>query len=607
MIQNIGQMIFSLREESGILQKNLARGISNVSELSRIEWGGKETDKMLLEALFQRLGKSMDKLEIALSNEEYRMVFLRTLILKNMMDKNCETVDILLDEYSGYSNARKPLHQQYLLSMRAMNRYIIHKDTEECSRMLGEALDITFQEWRQENWQELYLCTQEIEILLMKCYLMIESDHVIKAEKVLEKLNRYIEGHFTDGEEKVRTYPQCAWLLGKVYLTQGKAGLAYDICESGKECLVQNGVLTVMDELLELELVCLNALEKEEKQCFVRKQKEAVEFLYCITEYRVPEDKILYVMLKNQQNEFVISNELVRELRLARNMSQEALCEDICTQETLSRIETGRRSPNKNKLHEMLQRLELERGTYYGYVLTDDYGVYEKVRLFKRNWFQGNEEAAVKLLDEIEKELDLTVVLNRQFVENSRLIVKIANGEVGAEEAIGELWKFLRYTMKEFDGNVRRIPFRGECVILNQLAICMKKAGQEENAILLYEQILNKYEHSKVLEQHHAVSKLLLYVNYSMFLEENEELEKAESYGKRGINLASECERGDVTGILLANLACVYEKRNLPEEEKLCRLCFENSFYLLNLYGHQKNSKVVEKYYEKKYNSKLIN
>lgn len=37
MIQNIGNMIYALRERAGISQKALARGIVSIPELSRME------------------------------------------------------------------------------------------------------------------------------------------------------------------------------------------------------------------------------------------------------------------------------------------------------------------------------------------------------------------------------------------------------------------------------------------------------------------------------------------------------------------------------------------------------------------------------------------
>lgn len=77
MHNKIGIMLFGLREKEGISQKNLARGILSVTELSRVESGNRGIDRLHLEALFQRIGKSLDKLELAMSMDEYHLFALR--------------------------------------------------------------------------------------------------------------------------------------------------------------------------------------------------------------------------------------------------------------------------------------------------------------------------------------------------------------------------------------------------------------------------------------------------------------------------------------------------------------------------------------------------
>lgn len=607
MMEYIGNMIFSLREEIGVSQKSLARGILSISELSRIERGEKETSKILLEALFQRLGKSIDKFEIIVSGEEYNIIFLRSLILKNMIDKKYQIVNNLLKMYEKYANTKSLLHKQYLLQMRAINEYINKKNKTNSIQMLGQVLSITFPEWKRESWSGFYLCTQEVQLVLLINYLMIECGDIELSKNMLEKLLEYIDIYYTDDEEKARVYPKCMWLLGKVYFFQGKIEEAYQMYRKAKMCLIRNGIFTLIYELLNMEYICLEKLNRKIEKDYIEKQKKAVEFVYCMIQGYIPEETILYLLSINQQNEIVISNELIKELRLSKNLSQEELSENICTRETLSRIENGRRSPNQKNLYKMLQKMELERERYYSFIITDDYRLYEKVRLFKRNFFQENKNVAYTLLKEIEEKLDLKNPLNKQFIESSWLIKKTEDDSINLEQIILEFKKVLCYTMKKFNGTIYRVPFRQEFVILNQIALCMRQIGKNKEAISLYEQILNEYENSKVLEQHHAISKMLLYINYALLLEENNELEKSKKIGKQGIKLAIECGRGDIIGVFLGNLACLYEKRKCSKDRELGECYLRNSYYFLCLYEQDKDSIIIKKYYEKKYKRDLSN
>lgn len=201
MSQQTGDMIYALRTEKGISQKELARGILSVPELSRIERAEKEADNIMLEALFQRLGKSLDKLELAIPESEYRVILLRTLILDNLLQGHDIFVEELFQEYEATAENKKPLHRQYLLKMRSVSAYMRNHDTNRCLKKLNEALCITFPEWEQTDWEGIYLCTQELQLLLMIAYLKMEAS-AKETKKLLKKLVAYIENYCTDEEEK---------------------------------------------------------------------------------------------------------------------------------------------------------------------------------------------------------------------------------------------------------------------------------------------------------------------------------------------------------------------------------------------------------------------
>ena len=596
-------MLYSMREEIGISQKELAGGLLSIPELSRLEKGEKTADKVLLEALFQRLGKSLDKLETAMSQEEYQIVFLRTCMLESLIKKDHRCVEALLGEYRLCTGEQKVLHRQFLQMMQAVDRYVQNHIAEECMEALTQALELTVPKWKPEKGRRYYLCVQEIRILLLICYLMMETEYFKTAENYLEVLFQYLEDHYTDGEEKAKIYPQCAWLLTEIYLKQNETGKAYKICRQGKACLVQNGVLTLMEEFLKLEIKCRKKLEKAEKQPEPVHELEAIQFLSQFAGEKPPLEKVCYFLMTSQQSEVVISNEMIREFRLAQHLSQEALSADICTQETLSRIESGKRSPNRNNLYAMMERMGSERKTYYGFIVADDYSLYEKVRLFKREASRGRNEEAHVLLQKLEESLDRNILLNRQFLETAWLQEEENERKISNEQFMLKMEQLLRYTMKEYDGTVHRIPFRQEFVILNQIAICMKRSGNVKKANALYKQLLNKYNNSKVLKQHHAISILPLYLNYAGFLEVDNKLEEAEYIGKEGIGLAIECQRSDMAGKIMGNLSCVYEKKDGYENEVLAENCLRNSYYLLKLYEDDCES--TKKYYEQRYKMDL--
>ena len=603
----IGKMIHTLREEAGISQTELAEGILNVADLSRVENGKKEEERFVLEALFQRLGKSTDLFEMLTSAEEYRILFLREFIMENLLDHNLQIVEELLLEYHENTMGQKSVHEQYFRQIRAVNFYLTDRDREKCIQDLLQAMAVTRpdEKWKKKNWDRLYFCTQEIQIFLLLGCLWTENAETDKAQELLEKIWEYLGWKITDEAEKVKLYPKCAWLLGELYYRQGKTGNAYQVCDQGKECLAKNGSLIVMDKLLALEEICLRELGREAERKVIENQLNAVEAIYRIADFKLPEDRILCLLFTNEHNEVLISNEMVRELRTACGLSQEKLSEGICSRETLTRIEKGQRSPNRKNLQAMFQKMGERREIYHSYIVTEDYELHEKVGLYKRKCYQKEWERAGEILKEVEEKLDMTNPVNRQFLENSHLSQRVRNKEIDYPEALQELEKILKYTMTNFEGEIYRIPYREEFIILNRIALYNRFSGNMKKAEQLYAQLLKKYRESGTREIHHNIPLFLLYINYTGLLETENKLEDAEIIGKNGMHLMVESQRGDVAANLLANISCIYDKKGTVEDDRMCEMCMRNSYWLQILYHLRKDSLVVKEAYEKKYANNL--
>ena len=68
MGKRLGHMIREFREKQGRTIEEAARGLLSAAELSRVENGTKEIEYLIMEALFETYGKSLDKLEIVVSS-----------------------------------------------------------------------------------------------------------------------------------------------------------------------------------------------------------------------------------------------------------------------------------------------------------------------------------------------------------------------------------------------------------------------------------------------------------------------------------------------------------------------------------------------------------
>ena len=601
MIQELGVMLFKEREKMGEKQKRVADGIISISEMSKVESGGHEIDYFTLQALFERLGKSIDKLELAVSGEEYAAISYRAEIEHSIAEWDHERLTELIAGYDTYNDNKRSIHKQYKAALWAMACYMKKQDHASCLCGMEQALACTLRnDWRRALGAGQRLCNQEIRLIMVIAYCLWELGDISGLSGHLEQLCSYILHHYTDTEEQVKVYPHCAWLLGQLYLRQDRMEEAYIICQKGKRSLVENGSLSPLWEILALEETCLEKMGRhsELKQC--KKYQEALVFLYDAAGVHMESNMMAAFMRSSFQGEFVITNELIRDLREAGGLSQEKLCADICAQETLSRIEKEKRSPNKKNLYQMLKRMGMEREKYYGYIEADDYELYEKVREYNRSFPKDRWEKAMKLLDEIEAKLDMTKSVNRQFIGTGRISAQTEGGELTREQANEQLWELLHLTMPPADSGtmIYRVPFRMEYTIWNHIAINFRKAQKVQKALIIYEALVQRYKKSRVLMRHHAVPGLTLYLNYAGFLEAADELEKAEEIGKEGLRHGLECCRGDMAGDILANLSLVYGKRGLPEVEETY---LRYGYNLICLYDRKDIMVILQKAYQDKF------
>ena len=596
MKNTVGYLLKELREDASRTMQNTARGIINQSDLSKLESGEKDVEYLALEALFETLGKCIDKLELAITQEEYELLELREKIVEELERKNSLEVDRLILLYQKKANCRKPLHEQYIKQVQALNNYQKNQDRQQALQALEEALKITCMGYREND---IYFFHQEIHLLYLIAYLKYELNQWQEAFIILEKVEQYINHFYKDEEAKVKVYPQCEWLIGKILYEEKEYQKADFYIQKGLECLCANGALHWMDALLSLKIACAKKLDRKIKMDEYKKYYASLLTLYEAAGVKVPEFSVISFLKSNTQRECVISNQFLKNLREAEGVTQEELCEDVCAWETISRIENGR-NPNKKKLYQMWKRSGVERERYYGFIESEHYVVYEKVREYNR--LIGKEEVnhAIEVLCEIKSKLDMSCILNRQFISCAEIINQILQNKLSDEEAIEQFWELLSLTMPPLEASERiyRLPFRTEYLILNQIAGGLHEMGKTREAVKIYKKVLEKYKSNGTNLKYHVVPVMLLYVNYVADLEENNQLKEADTVALEGMNFIINCQRGDMASQLLANMSCICEKRQDTITEKRY---LRDAYYLNMLYGNINLANVLKQAYEQKF------
>lgn len=190
------------------------------------------------------------------------------------------------------------------------------------------------------------------------------------------------------------------------------------------------------------------------------------------------------------QTTVVTESEYLKDIRETKGISQERFSQDVYSRETISKIEHGR-NPQFRKMRELLEKLEEPFDKYYGYVVSQEYRVYELAEKYHQKRYK-TPEAATRLLQELKECLTMEEPVNLQFVESAELMEKRRKNTITMGEELAGLERCLRYTMPEYDGSIYRIPFRQEVVILEEIVKCMKRLKRTEAARCLAKNLEEK-------------------------------------------------------------------------------------------------------------------
>lgn len=591
--KNVGKIIYALRTRNNISQEKLARGLCSLSALSRIESCERVPDKMLLDALLQRLGKSPDKLESIITERDYKLYLYREKIQDCIIDKRYEEAEDLLNQYTEYKEAEEKVHKQYILGIRAILSEVKYRDIEKSKEYIEEAIAITMQKGAMEALENSLLSVAEIQLLLMKLNNYEDNDGNVW--EALDKLNTYVRKHYTDEEELVKIYEKIAQAEGRILLERKQYGRVLEIGEFVLDLLGRNGILTGFFSILSMTIEALEHLDQPEKLTKMKKWEGVLAELFDKYEIHLLEGSTKF-LFKNTQSEILLVNELIKGRRKAKGLTQEMLSENICTPENLSAIERGRRAPSIKHYDKFMEKLGMDKDFYNSLVSAEEFEMHELKRECNRLIYLRKYREAEHVVGIMKAKLDMNIPINKQNILFNETIFLHRKGELKAEDAMKRAVEALNLTFNYNDGNFRTdvVFSQNEVKILNFIGVLHSLKGDTENAIKIFQKVMKSYKTSKVSGRCHCVTNNLILSNLCLALEKVDRIEESIEVSECGIKGALQCERGNLLPVFLTNKACCYEKLG---NKKACMHYLQQAFYISDIVQNEYFMNLTKSYY----------
>lgn len=572
-IRGIGEIIWQLRIENGLTIEQLSNGICTISELSKIEQNVIFADCFLIDRLFARMGKSVERLEYVLTVESYELYELRQLIQEYICFGSYKEAEKLLWQYEKKKCADRPLHKQYIQQEYAQIEWMCGKN-ESALEHINIAIEQTMPHISKiENG--MVLSAMELKLLLFRLEI---SEEYINCEK-LNNILEYIERKKMSPLEKVKVYPYAILLYGKAIMEDN-----YDdkLCWRTKEALDllrDTGKVLYLPEILEQYAIILNSYDVNNKLInILRSEKNSL--LRIEEQYNISFQK--YRLYDHVMRRFEIDSELIRKNRMTLRMTQEKLSENICTQATLARIEKGKRSPHTRNFKKLMNRMGKNGERISAVITTDRYEILELKREFAKYAHRNEYDQALSVLNQIEAKLDCSLPQNYKYVRAERIMISYHNNTEDWQCCLNRLWELLDI----------RFDWASECIceqklsteemhIISSIALIYVEHQEEEKALKIYQLQIKQYNESRVKSIFHMLEWELAMGNLATSLEEKKMPEKAIEISQNKIKMSLMSGKGNSLGRSLITIACSLEQMN---EEK-CIDYFNDGLRILKLFN----------------------
>ena len=179
----MGKMFSQMRMDRNVSQESLGENIITQKAISKFEQNGEMPNKLVLDALVQRMGKTMDYFTILLSKQEYEYFVWRRKVLRQIQ---CNSFDepVWEDEMAKNRALNENLQEQFVLFWKSYLR----DDTEKMKQAIALTVDMSKDEVNPKS------CIGSTEMAYLLLYFEKKAENMdLSDEKYLRSILRYID------------------------------------------------------------------------------------------------------------------------------------------------------------------------------------------------------------------------------------------------------------------------------------------------------------------------------------------------------------------------------------------------------------------------------
>lgn len=610
--QDFAKLLKNIRTEEKVSLDQLAMGLMSASQLVKIENGERPINKNIRDRLLERLGIAKELYENLLDLCDFEEWDYKKKILSAIQNKKIEDAYRLLKEYKAHLRENDRINHQFILAMWGEVLKQEGASKEKIAECYRKAVILTIPDAEKVWWEKRPLSVWEMNLLLETIIYGNNMDYLHKCRVLME----YIDTGYYDEIMKAKIYPKIVYyylkkqILFKEYWNVETQTENLKICEKAIDKLRDAGRTYYLVELLEIEIQILETmpedavtehLEKNETDKInARELISVIKNLYA--EYEVPaymQDCTYFY----QQKWIFSMKDVLRTRRAMFGLTQEQLCEGICSVKSLRRAEKGQTDMQRETLKKLLNRLGLSGQMQWSRLITSDREVIRMAEELADYINDRKFSVASKQLESLKSRIDLDIPQNKQYFLEKQALLEFEQGKVTREEFVKMEKEALECTL------CAENLYRKENVYLTEREIiCISNSWkgmegkQKRESINLILRLYDYYALNNGLSQAISVYEIVTEAAVNE-LGNNGEHVRAEEIDRKSIKASLSCRR--VWDIHYKIYDILWNEKEIQKKNKEKNRNMEMTDGLMKCISI--SHYVKQPFYEKIYREKMIN
>ena len=553
--QDFAKLLKNIRTEEKVSLDQLAMGLLSASQLVKIENGERPINKNIRDRLLERLGIAKELYENLLDLCDFEEWDYKKKILSAIQNKKIEDAYCLLKEYKAHLRENDRINHQFILAMWGEVLKQEGASKEKIAECYRKAVILTIPD-AEKVWSE----KRPLSVLEMNLLLETQTEN-LKICEAIDKLR-----------DAGRTY----------YLV----------------------------ELLEIEIQILETMPEDAVTEHLEKNgtdrinaKELMSMIKNLyAEYEVPaymQDCTYFY----QQKWIFSMKDVLRTRREMFGLTQEQLCEGICSVKSLRRAEKGQTDMQRETLKKLLNRLGLSGQMQWSRLITSDREVIRMAEELADYINDRKFSVASKQLESLKSRIDLDIPQNKQYFLEKQALLEFEQGKVTREEFVKMEKEALECTLRAEN------LYRKENVYLTEREIiCISNSwkGMEEKekreSINLILRLYDNYALNNGLSQAISVYEIVTEAAVNELGNSGEHV-RAEEIDRKSIKVSLSCRR--VWDIHYKIYDILWNEKEIQKKNKEKKRNMEMTDGLMKCISI--SHYVKQPFYEKIYREKMIN